>query len=107
MCLVELSTCFLSLSAFRVVLGRHTSKTEQVMRFDTTDTGKYFFDDSSNHRHDIMLLKLPNKLSEQFPVINIPPIGCTSPKPPFTEDYTIIGWSYTATEPVTNLKSES
>ncbi|XP_067432185.1 anionic trypsin-2-like [Thunnus thynnus] len=88
-----------NIGAFRVVLGRHTSEKEIVMRFIDTDEGKYFFEDDNKHRHDIMLLKLPNKPSVKLPIINVPDIGCTSPDAlPEHNPYTIIGWSYTATD---------
>ena len=84
------------LSAFEVVLGKHPSLAGTEMHITATSVRHYFPDDTvaKADRHDIMLVKLPQKTTH--PTITLPPTSCTSPTPPFPDNpYTIMGWSFT------------
>uniref|UniRef100_UPI0037E86741 kallikrein-8-like n=1 Tax=Semicossyphus pulcher TaxID=241346 RepID=UPI0037E86741 len=61
-------------------------KSEQTIDKDQ----HFYFKDEEEHPHDIVLIKLNEEASVKFPIIGLPPAGCTRPKE--NEQVKVGGW---------------
>ncbi|XP_053197799.1 snake venom serine protease serpentokallikrein-1-like [Scomber japonicus] len=75
---------------FKVGLGKHPDE-QETRQIITPFSDKHIYEDPDGRKHDIMLIRLPERSA--LPTIDLPPIGCAPTI--INNPYRVIGWSYT------------